>query len=68
MSKTMRAVVAIFWLLVTLACVFLGFFGFLGHDNSGNHMYGLGVVGFLLAAGTSFFVYHDYQFFFGKKS
>jgi len=68
MGKIGRAIIAIFCLLLTLSAVFLGFFGLFGHDNSGNHMYGLGVVGFVMAAILGIFNYHDYQYFFGSKN
>lgn len=68
MSKTGRAIIAIFCLLLTLSAVFLGFFGLFGHDNSGNHMYSVSVVGFAMAAILSIFNYHDYQYFFGSNN
>ena len=67
MSTTLRAVFAVMTLVLTLGVFALTLFGFFGHDNSGHHMFGLGVVGTLLTILFSFFVYHDAQFFFGKK-
>ena len=67
MSIGLRIFFAVLTLLTTLAVVAATLFGFFGHDNSGNHMYGLGVVGVLLTAIFSVFVYHDYRFFFGPK-
>lgn len=67
MSTGLRIFFAVLTLVTTLA-IFAGtLFGFFGHDNSGQHMYGLGVVGALLTALFGFFVYHDYMFFFGGQ-
>jgi hypothetical protein len=68
MSTGLRAFFAVLTLITTLAVFAGALFGFFGHDNSGNHMYGLGIVGVLLTALFSVFVYHDAQFFFGKKA
>lgn len=67
MSTGLRIFFAVLTLLATLAALTLGLFGFFGHDNSGHHMIGLGVVGLALTALFSFFVYHDYMFFFGGQ-
>lgn len=66
MSKTTRAFIAIFWLLMSILMVCGVVFGLVGHDNSGNHMYGISAVCALLGIGTGYFNYHDLMFFLGK--
>lgn len=69
MSIATRWVIAVFWALITLLCVFGGFFGIFGLDNDGNHMYGVSVVCFMIAGLIGkFFVYRDFQFLLGKKN
>jgi len=68
MNKGLRLVFAILTLVITLA-VFAGtLFGFFGHDNSGHHMYIVGVAGLALTVILGFFVYHDYMYFFGGQA
>ena len=62
MSKTVRTIVAVGTLLVTLACLGLSILGLtLPH-------WGLFGVGLALTGVFSVFVYHDAKFFFNKEN
>ena len=67
MSRGLRAFFAVLSLVLTVALLVLTVFGFVGHDNSGQHMWGVGFIGALLTVLFGFFNYHDYQYFFGKQ-
>lgn len=62
MSKTLRIILAIATLLTALTMLAFAIYGL-----TIPHI-GLAVVCFLLAGGFGIFVYHDYQYFFGKKN
>jgi len=62
MPLFVRIILAVATLLTTLAMAGLGVWAFVhGHI-------GMGISQTLLTLGFGFFVFHDYQFFFGKKT
>jgi hypothetical protein len=62
MNRTLRIILAVATLLTTLGALGFGVYGL-----TIPHV-GLSVTCFVLAAMFGLFVYHDYQYFFGKKA